>query len=100
VTTGPAPGEEARRRAGKRFLGALLMAAGAMVALLCGACTLLFGLALGAASFRHGAHSDLGALALPLIVGGIPAAGGVVVFLAGLRIFRAGRPARRERNFD
>ncbi len=79
-----------RRMAGKRFLGCLLMATGGMVALLCGLCTIW----VGATMFSPG-QGDLGAaLLIPLVIGGVPAAGGVALFVVGLQMFREGQKRR------
>jgi hypothetical protein len=69
-----------------RSYGAFLMAIGGLMAGLCGACTL--------ASFR-----TFGA-GLPLIVGGIPALLGVVLFRAGFRRYRGTRDPDHPGMFD
>ena len=76
--------------AGKRFLGALLMAAGGMVALLCGLCTLAFGVSTIANAVQTNNGAGLGFLIIPLLLGGLPAAGGGMVFFVGLKMFREG----------
>lgn len=80
----------AKRMAGKRLLGGLLMAGGAMVALLCGACTAVFVLP---ALTAHG-NLDPSLLVVSLLVGGVPAVCGVVAFVAGLSVFRDGLKRR------
>ena len=86
-----------RRMAGKRFLGCMLMAVGGMVALLCGLCTFWV-----AAMFSQGTGDTGGALILPLVIGGVPAAGGVALFVVGLQMFREGQKRRNPSavNFD
>jgi hypothetical protein len=95
---------ENARRAGKRFLGGLLMAGGGLIALLCGLCSLVF---LGVmVSSPGGGAGALGAFLTALfvvgLIGGIPTAVGVILFVIGLRIFREGRapPAVTARTFD
>lgn len=88
----PSPSDkaEADRMAGKRFLGLLLMAGGGMVALLCGLCTLAF----GALAVSQGGRGFISGLALLLVVGGVPTAAGVLVFVIGRSIYREGRAPR------
>ncbi len=93
---------EARRMAGRRFVGMLLMAAGGLLALLCGLCTAVFsvGFIVSATDGRY--PTQLSPLLLPLIIGGVPTAAGVTLFWVGLNIFRDGRRRRGhpEREFD
>ena len=79
-----------RRMAGKRFLGGLLMAVGGMVALLCGLCTLAFGVTTIMSAVATNNVAGLWVLIVPLLLGGLPAAGGVAVFMVGLKKFREG----------
>jgi len=101
VTPPPPPlGEEAAagRLAQKRFVGAMVMGIGILIATLCGLCTLsgiFFSIVAGL-----GAHASPGSLevvaggvAVVLIVGGVPTAAGVVLFVIGRRIYREGRGA-------
>jgi len=76
-------------RAGKRVLGGLLMAVGAMVALLCGLCTLGVSIL-----FLSDPHPSAMSLIVPLVIGGVPTTVGVGVFWIGLAIFRDGRSPR------
>ncbi|MGH7023979.1 MAG: hypothetical protein ACREEB_10365 [Caulobacteraceae bacterium] len=69
---------------GARLVGILLMVAGALVAVLCGLCSLAV---VGSGGVREGS----GALSWDLvvaIVGGIPTLAGIVTFAIGLIIFR------------
>ena len=83
---------EADRMAGKRFLGMLLMAGGGLVALLCGLCTLGF----GAISVSQGGRGLISGLLVLLVVGGVPTAAGVLVFVLGRSIYREGRAPRQD----
>jgi len=77
---------EARRRAGKRLLGGLLMAGGGMIALLCGLCTVVVMLPVLQAPGPGLEYS----LILAVILGGFPTLVGVVLFWIGLRLWREG----------
>jgi|GEM_PF-5017491 len=81
----------ARRMAGKRLLGGLLMGAGGIVAFLCGLCTLFFSIRL---------DKSPALLILPLILGGAPAVLGIVMFVAGLSLFRNGLKRRGQPERD
>jgi len=76
-----------------RFVSWALFAVGAMLTLLCGSCTLVFG---GGAIAGLLGGDDAGLagfiLALALIVGGIPTAGGVVLLIQGWKSVNANRP--------
>ena len=94
---------EARRNAGKRFLGLLLMTAGGLLALLCGLCTFVLSAnIIGGALHSSATTAQLSVLLFPLIIGGIPTALGVVLFMIGLSMFREGRKRLNhpERVFD
>jgi hypothetical protein len=82
--------EESERMARKRFLGMMLMAAGGLLALLCGLCTLV----MSASAIGGGAEAS----AMLMIV--LPI--GVTLFWIGLRMYREGRKRRGhpERTFD
>lgn len=73
----------------QRFGAALTMAAGALIATLCGGCALVV-----AAGFLAGSPrpSDWSFLIIPALIGGLPAVAGIVVFGYGLSRYRqAGR---------
>lgn len=88
---------EAARR---RLFGALLMAIGGLIALLCGLCSLttLLGMTWGllsslASGFRAGLMLGvLWSLLLVGVVGGIPTLVGVVLFRSGQRMRRDAQP--------
>jgi hypothetical protein len=84
----------AQRMAGKRLLGGLLMAGGGMIALLCGLCTLVISASMVTGPISNHQPVYLTTLLVPLIIGGVPTAVGVVIFLIGLSIFREGRASR------
>jgi hypothetical protein len=98
------PEPESADRAIVRFFGLMLMAVGGMIALLCGLCSLAslaamlsstIALALRPGSLGSG--PGLGALfiGLPfvLVMGGVPTAVGVVVFIVGRGLWRPRRKA-------
>jgi hypothetical protein len=95
---------ERARLAGKRFLGGLLMAGGGLIALLCGLCSLGM-LGVMVASPGSGANAVgafLGGLLMVGVIGGVPTAVGVTLFIIGLRMHREGRapPTAVARTFD
>jgi len=100
------------KNAGQRFFADALMAVGALITVLCGGCTVFF---LGGAIWtvlqsvlHHGPLSpaeryDAGYVPVvgigAIIVGGLPTAVGVVIFLSGRRMKRrATAPPRRDLN--
>lgn len=84
---------DAKRRAEKRFLGGLLMAGGGLIGGLCGLCTLGFAGAFVVAAFQSPgqAAEALGLVVIPVLVGGLPTAGGAVLFWIGRRMYHEGR---------
>lgn len=94
----PAPERqsEIRRRAEKRFVGAMVMAAGGLAASLCGLCT-LWGIGSSLVPLLSGSLSSgyvdefVVTSLLFLVVGGVPAAAGLAVFVIGRRVYREGR---------
>jgi hypothetical protein len=96
--------ERPRDPQGERFFGAGLMALGAIIAGLCGACTLAVAGDLAWSALRYpGGMGSLSILILPAVVGGLPTFAGVSLFLMGLRRYRGGRKpdARRiAKTFD
>ncbi len=76
------PDEAAVRRAN----GRMMMTVGALMALLCGSCTAIVGL-----PWTWGSAWEI-----PTVLGVLPAAGGVALFVNGLMIWRrASRPGGR-----
>lgn len=71
-----------------KLLGCLVTAVGAMMALLFGLCTVYAG-----AMFAGPGHlRDPTALAIPLIIGGLPTLSGVAIFAVGVwMVVRAGK---------
>jgi hypothetical protein len=96
------PRELSDRRARKRFVGMLLMSAGGLLALLCGLCTLVLSIGFIASPGTVQSAANLTFLLIPLIVGGVPTAIGVMLFWIGLGMYREGREPRThsERTFD
>lgn len=76
--------ETPESRAVQKMFGALLMAIGGMIAGLCGLCSAFFLFSI-AASDPAGV-GGMGGVAL--IVGGIPIAVGVLIFLGGRKLWR------------
>ncbi len=75
-------------RAIAKLFGALLMAAGGLIAGLCGLCSAVFLFSLAASD-----PSGVGGMAMvALFVGGIPTAVGVGLFLAGRKVWRGPPP--------
>ncbi|HEY5288961.1 MAG TPA: hypothetical protein VIJ59_02890 [Caulobacteraceae bacterium] len=68
---------------GQRIVGILLMAAGALVATLCGLCSLA--VVGGNQVFSPNAA---GLDAMVAVIGGVPTVAGVVTFFAGLMVWR------------
>jgi hypothetical protein len=73
----------------------MLMTVGGLIAASCGLCTLVFGGAsfvstLGSGGLQYVGAATLGLL-LALVMGGLPAAAGVALFLFGRRMYRRGR---------
>jgi len=71
------------------FLGAALIAIGALIMLLCGGCGALFFVAFLVDTLAH--PNDAAMLLMPLVLGGVPAA-------VGLGLFVVGRGLRRPRH--
>jgi hypothetical protein len=65
-----------------RFIAGALIAVGALIFTLCGACTLIVG---GVMISEHGHPDDL---ILPLVIGGVPTAVGFVLFFIGRTMMR------------
>lgn len=91
-----------KRLAQKRLVGGLVMAVGVVIALLCGLCT--FGVE-GAYVVAWLEDPNLGGqflgfLLIPLLIGGLPTAVGVVVLWTGRRIYREGRKRDGEPSRD
>ena len=84
-------------KASNRFLGYLMMAAGAIIALTCGGCTLAFVLAIGSGSGNRSGGEGLGMefMGMAYLVGAPSTLAGILLFLSGLK--RAGLIERKER---
>lgn len=89
--TNPAPPRpNPEGNAGGRFFGGMLMAVGALVALLSGLCSLGFFVVM--LSERGGAGALLGGMIMVAIIGGVPFAFGLVIFFVGRNLYRISRP--------
>ena len=78
-----------------RFIGGLILAVGALVAFLSGACTLTVGATVLGSMLRGQGGGGAG-LVLVLIVGGVPFTGGVALMLLGWSMVRPPRKPRPE----
>ena len=76
-----------------RFIGAALMAVGALMALLCGGCGAVFLVVFLADGLRHPNDLAMG-LMTPLFLGGVPAVLGFAIFSAGRSLRRGSGPPR------
>jgi hypothetical protein len=76
----------------QRFFGALLMGVGGLIAVLCGGCGSLFVIGGILSLFSSNAQDGPMLAGMGLVVGGVPAAIGVGLFLAG-RAMRRPDPA-------
>jgi hypothetical protein len=85
---------EAARRAGMRFLGMVLMAAGGLIAFLCGLCTVVSMVVVTYLSSSSDVMRQAAPWLGPLVLGGVPTAVGVAMFWAGSRLYRQTRPQR------
>ena len=75
-----------------RFFGAILMAVGGLVAVLCGGCTAIaVGLGVYEIAVGKARGEDFGLIVMFLIFGGVPFVVGAGLFLAGRAMRRAGR---------
>ncbi|HLY79558.1 MAG TPA: hypothetical protein VKQ70_09310 [Caulobacteraceae bacterium] len=86
-----------------QFFGVLLIAAGALIAALCGLCTLaMIGVSVSAPA-SSGAQNYGGGAMIPvaLIFGGVPTIFGGLMIWAGIALFRSGRkPPPPPKTFD
>ena len=74
-----------------RFIGALLIVAGVLIAALCGLCTLAFvGESIGRPSGGQEFSGD-GMVPFALLLGGVPTVFGCLMIWAGVLLVRAGR---------
>jgi hypothetical protein len=93
---------EPNRRIVARFFGGLLIAAGALVAALCGLCTLVFIIG-GSLSSNSSEFGGDGMVVVALIVGGVPTVLGGLMIWGGVAIVRGRRrrdPKVRPDTFD
>jgi hypothetical protein len=76
-----------------RFVAGALIAVGAVMVLLCGSCTLIFGGG-GLVGLLRGEDVGLSGflVATAAIVGGLPTAAGVILLLNGWKSWKANRP--------
>lgn len=70
------------------FFGAALIGVGFLMMLLCGGCGALFFLGFLFGGLFSSNHEDLGMLIMPIVLGGVPAAVGLGLFIAGRNLQR------------
>ena len=80
-------GDHEGRRTAARFFGALLIVGGALIAALCGLCTLLF-VGVGVSG---GSGGGSGLVELALILGGVPTVFGGLMIWGGIALIRGAR---------
>lgn len=78
----------------QRFFGGALVAAGFLLMLLCGGCGAVFFVVFLFSGLTSSNHEDVGMAIMPLVLGGVPAAVGLGLFIVGrsLRSPSAPRP--------
>ncbi|WP_430420142.1 hypothetical protein [Phenylobacterium sp.] len=79
------------RRAVQRFFGAALIGVGVLMMLLCGGCGALFSIGFFISGLASSNHEDISMVIMPILLGGVPAA-------VGLGLFIVGRDLRRPTN--
>ena len=82
-------GDHEGRRTAARFFGALLIVGGALIAALCGLCTLLF-VGVGMSNGGSGGEGS-GLVELALILGGVPTVFGGLLIWGGIALIRGAR---------
>jgi hypothetical protein len=73
-----------------RFFGGLLIAAGVLIAFLCGGCGLAFFVGFLVTTLQSSSPEGFAVVWLPLVLGGPPAAIGVGLVFAGRALWRRG----------
>ncbi len=86
--TEPLPGPSPHRR----FFGALLMSVGGLMVLLCGGCGALFIIGGMVTMFTSNPQDAPMIAGMGLFIGGIPAAIGAGLFVAGRNLRKPGQP--------
>lgn len=72
-----------REDSAQRLFGAALIAVGFMMMLLCGGCGALFFFGFLIGGLTSSNHEDVGMVIMPIILGGVPAGLGWLLFWAG-----------------
>jgi len=89
-------GDHEGRRVAARFFGALLIVGGALIAALCGLCTLLF-VGVGVSG---GPQQSSGLVELALILGGVPTVFGGLLIWGGVALIRGARKRSEKVKLD
>jgi hypothetical protein len=72
----------------RRFVGGALIAVGFLMMLLCGGCGTLFFIGFLISGLASSNHEDVGMVIMPIILGGVPAGLGLLLFMGGRRLAR------------
>jgi hypothetical protein len=72
----------------RHFVGGALIGIGFMMMLLCGGCGAVFFVGILTDELRHATRMDAGILLMPIILGGVPAAVGLGLFVGGRSLRR------------
>ena len=75
-----------------RFFGGALVVVGLLMMVLCGGCGVLFFLGFLWGGLTSSNHEDVTMVVIPIIVGGIPAAIGLGLFIVGRALRRSQPP--------
>jgi hypothetical protein len=80
-----------------RFFGAALIAIGFLMMLLCGGCGALFFIGFLIGGLTSSNHEDVGMVIMPIVLGGLPAGLGWLLFWAGRKLRK---PLARQASSD
>lgn len=72
-----------------RFFGAALIAIGLLMMFLCGGCGALFFIGFLVSGMAASNHDDISMVIMPIVLGGVPAAVGWLLFLGGRSLRKA-----------
>jgi hypothetical protein len=75
-----------------RFFGGALIVIGVLMMLLCGGCGALFFVTFLWSALASSNHEDVSMAVLPIVLGGVPAAIGLGLFIVGRAVHRGPRP--------
>lgn len=75
------------------FFGAALIAIGLLMAFLCGGCGALFLIGFLISGMASSSHGDISMMIMPVVLGGVPAAVGLLLFWIGKKLRKPPSPA-------